>query len=273
MSTPVVVQGTPVHGAVTGVANNNHHTAGAGTNGTNYEGANSSNANRDEKVESGCNDPLFVLLFLVAVGFVIAIAATSGSDALSSESPVSQAAEGYVTISVIVLFISFLGAAGGMGVLFCIPQFLIKTALLFTVVVALLVLVVSIVPNFNPLGAIMGAIFLALTICYAYFAWSRIPFATANLVTAMTAVKSNIGVVLYAYFFAILAGVWAVVFGIAFIGIMEKTYNCDDVTLVCDSPNYGILFGMFLCLFFGQQVIQVSRRSLNSSMFSPVISI
>lgn len=87
--------------------------------------------------------------------------------------------------------------------------------------------------------------------------WSRIPFATANLVTACTAIRANLGVAFYAYIFAILAGAWSVVWALALIGVFDRTYDCDDVTGVCTNPSYGLLFLLFLAYFFVQQVIQV----------------
>lgn len=57
--------------------------------------------------------------------------------------------------------------------------------------------------------SIMGFASFALGCCYAYFVWSRIPFAAANLRTALTAVKVNLGLVAVAYFFLALAFGWS----------------------------------------------------------------
>jgi hypothetical protein len=143
-----------------------------------------------------------------------------------------------------------------MALLFWIPQFLIKVALLFTVVMAFVWMAFSFYSG-SIIGGIFGVIIFALTVCYAYAVWSRIPFATANLVTACTAIRANLGVAIYAYFFAILAGGWAIVWSLAFVGLFDQTYSCDDVTNVCSDPSYGILFALFLAFFFVQQVIQV----------------
>jgi succinate dehydrogenase hydrophobic anchor subunit len=103
---------------------------------------------------------------------------------------------------------------------------------------------------------IIGVIFFAISLCYARAVWSRIPFATANLVTACTAIRANLGVTLYAYFFTAIAGVWSITWALAFIGIYNKTYECDENN-VCSDPSYGYLFLLFVAYFFIHQVLQV----------------
>ena len=71
----------------------------------------------------------------------------------------------------------------------------------------------------------------------------------------MTAVKSNLGVILYAYLITLLAAGWAICWSVAFVGVFDKTYDCDENNN-CSDPNYGFLFLLFLAFFFGQQVLQ-----------------
>jgi hypothetical protein len=279
MAPIVVVQGTPVphNQAFTGVASpppshstnnaNSHYNTNTNThtNNNNFSGNNNNNndtagTDRADKVQTSCNDPIFAILFYIALFAIIGVAATYGADALSTTKTNTTGNtidyQGYVIVAVIITILSFFGAGAGMGVLFCIPQFLIKTALIFTVVLAGLWCAISFVTG-NLIGGVIGLIFFALTVCYAYFVWSRIPFATANLVTACTAIKANLGVAIYAYIFAIFAGLWSVTWSVAVFGVFDDTYTCDEQTNICSNPSYGILFVLFLALFFVQQVIQV----------------
>jgi hypothetical protein len=283
MSTPVVIQGTPVvhhPTAVTGLSSDN-------TNYNNNNNNNNHNGTRDDKVESSCNDPIFAVLFYVALIAIIIVAATYGVDALENGTiagsdnnnngeEVVFDYSGYITLTVIVTVLSFLGAGLGMSLLFCIPQFLIKAALLFTVVMAGAWCAIAFLTG-NIFGGIIGAIFFAITICYAYAVWSRIPFATANLVTACTAIKANLGIAFYAYIFAFLAGAWSIGWAVAVIGVFDETYNCTQVdgVDVCTNPSYGILFVLFLAFFFVEQVIQVRLFALmrhNCSFFGLLLS-
>jgi hypothetical protein len=247
MSTPVVVQGKPVvlQPAQTGFASSLETSAPPAV---------TSSGARDDKIETKCNDPIFALLFYAAMFAIVAVAVIYGPDALSTEGNSTIDYSGYVTVTVILVLVSFVGAGIGMMVLMCIPQFLIKTALIFTVVMAGLWMVFAFVSG-NILAGVIGAIFFAITMCYARAVWSRIPFATANLVTASTAIKQNIGVSVYAYIFAILGGAWSVCWSIAFVGVLDKTFVCDEQN-VCTNPSYGLLFVLFLALFFVEQVLQ-----------------
>ena len=87
----------------------------------------------------------------------------------------------------------------------------------------------------------------------------RIPFATANLVTSITAIKANWGVIVYSFIFTALAGGWSLIWTIAFVGVFDETYTCDDETGTCSDVNYGFLFLLFVSYFFAHQVLQVSK--------------
>ena len=258
MSSPpiVVVQGTPVpqNQAFTGLSSNHQSQQNPQSN-----HVNSSSNNREDKVESSCNDPIFAVLFYIALFSIVGVAATYGADAMrsseaeNSEDPYNY--QGFVIVAAIITILSFGGAGLGMSLLFCIPQFLIKAALIFTVVLAGLWCAAAFAMG-NFIGGIIGAIFFAITVCYAFAVWSRIPFATANLVTACTAIRANLGVAVYAYLFALLAGLWAICWSVALAGVFDRTIECD-ANNICSNPSYGISFVLFLAFFFVQQVIQV----------------
>ena len=253
MTNPVVVQGTPV------VVASTPYNPGYATTGLETSAAPTTNNDFQGKKQSSCNDPLFVLLFYAALVAILAVAGLYGPAALEETTdngaqPVEYT--GYVILTVLCVGISFFGAGAGMALLFCIPQFLIKAALIFTVIMSGVLMVMSFLSG-SVLGGVIGVVFFALTCCYARAVWSRIPFATANLVTACTAVKANLGIAVYAYFFALLAGAWSIAWALAFVGVFDQTYNCNDASGMCDNPSYGLLFLLFLAFFFVEQVFQV----------------
>jgi hypothetical protein len=151
---------------------------------------------------------------------------------------------------------SFLFSAIMYLVMMRFPGTLIKMSLIFVVVLSGVWCALAFLSG-NVVGGIFGAIFFLLGICYARAVWSRIPFATANLVTSATAIKHNLGVTLEAYIFALLAFGWSFLWAIALFGVWEQTANCttNGNTTTCDM-NYGYLFLLFLSYFFTHQVIQ-----------------
>lgn len=90
--------------------------------------------------------------------------------------------------------------------------------------------------------AIMGFLGFAFGFCYAYYVWDRIPFAAANLNTALVAVRSNLGTAVVAYFFLFLAFGWSVWWVIVSNAMMA---------------NYGggVAFLFFLSYYWTQQVL------------------
>lgn len=75
------------------------------------------------------------------------------------------------------------------------------------------------------------------------------------MLTAATAVKANLGVAVFAFFFAGLQVGWVILWGVAFGGVFNQAYGCVDN--VCSNPNYGLLFLLFVSFYFTQQVLQV----------------
>jgi len=265
MTTPVVVQGTPVS-QPTAFGSAFETTASAPP--AHYDQT-TSNTNRDDKVETKCNDPFFAVLFYFTLAAIIVLAAMYGANALNTETSKSEIDySGYWITAIILTIISFFGAGGGMALMMCIPQFLIKAALIFSVFLALVWAVVAFAGGQYVIG-VVGIIFFVLSVCYAYCVWSRIPFATANLVTAITAVRANLGLAVYAYLFAILAGGWTIVWSLAFLGVFDKTYDCDEKG-DCQNPKYGILFVLFIALYFVSEVLQVR---MNESYYDACCSV
>jgi hypothetical protein len=84
--------------------------------------------------------------------------------------------------------------------------------------------------------------------------WSRIPFASVNLLTACTAVKKNCGVILVAYVYVILAFGWSILWSVALAGVYDQVINVGNGQE--NSINYGYYFLLFLSFFFTHQVIQ-----------------
>jgi hypothetical protein len=83
----------------------------------------------------------------------------------------------------------------------------------------------------------------------------RIIRKAVNMLTAATAVKANLGVILFAFFFTALQVGWVILWSLAFGGVFNQTYGCVDN--VCTDPNYGLLFLLFVAFYFTQQVLQV----------------
>jgi len=246
MSSPVVVQGTKVQ-----------QPFGSSPNPVSVEQGNSEH----QPAQSGCKDPLFALLFYINVAAIAAVAIIYGPEAFAETTNTGNSYEGYAYAALVSVVISMIFSALGLAVLMCIPETMIKIALIFVVVASGVWAAMAFVTG-NMFAGIMGAVFFAIGICYARAVWSRIPFAAVNMTTAVTAIKANLGVTLFAYLFTFIAAGWSILWSVAVSGTLEQTYNCDDTSAEegqeCGSPSYGLIFLLFLSFFFAHQVIQNS---------------
>jgi hypothetical protein len=280
MDSPVVVQGTAV-----GASPQNDV-------GVPYGGTEVTQTNQ-EPSKTGCKDPLFALLFYLNVTAIIVVAAIyskaaftgdSGSDYVSSYVRSTSFGFGSKVIrfhfreeknysphltpaSLLFRFIhrfvyavlvfggvSFVASGFGLLMLMACPALMIKAGLLFSIVVATAFTIYAFL-YLNLIFGILGVVFLLMTLWYVKFVWSRIPFAAVNMLTAGTAIKANLGVTIFAIFFTLLSIGWLVLWSVAVYGVYDSTVVCDEVTGAC-SPNYGLLFLLFLSLFFTQQVLE-----------------
>jgi len=119
---------------------------------------------------------------------------------------------------------------------------LIKTALFFSVASSLALAILGLASG-NLLMGILGLVSFAFGCCYAYFVWSRIPFAAANLNTALTAVRANLGLTLVAYLFLGLALGWSIWWSVA-------------TSAMINSYGSGITFLLLLSYYWVHQVLQ-----------------
>ena len=185
-----------------------------------------------------------------------AVAGKYGSRAFSSSDGDSTTDySGYVYAVLVTGGISLVGAALATWVLLKIPETLIKVGLLFSVVMAGVWMAIAFAYGEIGIG-VMGAIFFAIIVCYAFAVWSRIPFATINLVTGCRAIISNKGVIGLAYLFALLAAGWTVLWSVAIAGAWDHLYGCDVDSGDCDDVSYGYLFLFLVAYFFTHQVLQ-----------------
>ena len=148
----------------------------------------------------------------------------------------------------VAYFVSVCGvfAAGlstvALGFMMKFSTILVKMALFFSIGLSLGVGIMGLVSGQILMG-VMGLVSFALGICYAYFVWGRIPFAAANLNTALSAVKSNMGLAGIAYFFLFVAFGWSVWWSVAAGGAMN-------------GMGSGIVFLFLVSYYWTHQVIQ-----------------
>jgi Plasma-membrane choline transporter len=102
---------------------------------------------------------------------------------------------------------------------------------------------------------VTGVIALALAVAYTFIVWDRIPFATANLVTALSGLRDCPSIVAVALFFQLLAGIYSVAFSLVVFGFYDEATQQSVIW----SPRrlYTVYALLMLSFAWTLQVIQV----------------
>jgi len=221
-------------------------------------------------------DPIFSVIFYINVIVIITVAIAYGKKSFhdinmanNNNKFENDDVTFYYKVWIYMFVVTSIFSSGistcMLTILMAIPNFLMKTALIFTIVLS----GVSSLLGFYYGGVIfgiVGVICFAAMLCFARAAWPRIPFATANLVTSITAIRQNCGLIILSLFSVITAFGWTLIWSISISGIMAKMdrNQCDENNLDqnekdCNGKvqtHYGYLFLFLVSYFFTHQVIK-----------------
>jgi Plasma-membrane choline transporter len=120
-------------------------------------------------------------------------------------------------------------------------KLLVEIGLIFSVATSLVIAIVGFMMG-NIWMGVAGIISFLIGICYTYAVWSRIPFAAANLNTALTAVRANMGLTVVSLFFTLLAFGWTVVWFLGVGGAYLQSNGAVMFILVRTSCHFWSYF-------------------------------
>jgi len=214
----------------------------------------------------------FIAIFAVAMALGVPVLNKVDDDTAEINGVSVEGADYYGLIYGICIagLFALLFSAVSLSVMSCCPKLLIQISLLFSLVLSGLMVAYCFYLGQYVAGA-FGILFFALSLCYAWCVWRRIPFAAANLNTGLTAVKGNAGVVALAYLVVLVSYGFAVVWMLALAGVYDKEGLCSGSTTGSSGVNsdgtsaqvtcqanlaWGYYFLMLLSMFWTQQVFQ-----------------
>jgi hypothetical protein len=157
-----------------------------------------------------------------------------------------------MTTIVVILAIAGLAglviSTGAMSLMMIFPRALIKASLFFNLICMGTMAILAIVSGAIPV-AFMAGIMFVVNLWYTFAVWSRIPFAAANLVTAISAVKSNMGLTFFAYNNLLVTFLWSIWWSIGFVAASYVISQCNPEGY-CEGEMNGFLVFLFLVSFF-----------------------
>jgi hypothetical protein len=167
-----------------------------------------------------------------------------------------------VDMQAIVNILGLCGVAGfilstlAMTLMMNFAESLIKIALWFNIIVTGAVAIVAYASGAMELVLLCGVGFV-FSAYYAYCVWNRIPFAAANLVAAVTAIRANLGLAFFAYTNLLVSFAWSLWWAVAVVATTYVLNDCDkDGNCQRDEVNGVLLFLFLVSYFWTAQVIK-----------------
>ncbi|GAX15239.1 hypothetical protein FisN_1Hh676 [Fistulifera solaris] len=170
----------------------------------------------------------------------------------NDESGISPAA---LVVSLCLSSVYALGVSTlALGFMMSFAEVLIKLALFFNIAFF------GVLATFSFLGGAIGAALMCLLMSafsayYAYRVWDRIPFAAANLVTAVTAVRANMGLAFYAYLSLVILFGWSIFWAISSVSTMYVLGGCNPQLECQNEVGASIIFLFLISYYWTIQVI------------------
>ncbi len=229
---------------------------------------------RGENQTAQYRDTPFAFGFVAQLTVILFLAVFWGLGSLRQEETINDTQESDTLSLWGFFFLLFLVSSSSIGIAAASLDFmtnhaehLMQASLMISCVV-LGVVVLLLFANDSP-GLGFGWLFVLIcTGLYAYSVQRRIPFASANLKTALSAIQTNYGVCMVAYAVAAVANLWVVLWVLAFLGVAFRSSSCADES--CDMQmNDVVLLLMLLSFYWTSQVLQV--KMMNFWFCSPFL--
>lgn len=149
-------------------------------------------------------------------------------------------------------------------------KWLIKFSLCFSIGTNVLLFCISVIYGRIFEGAFIFGVIALILSCYAKAVWHRIPYAASNLKSAVTALRTNLGVAILGFAAFLITIGWICLWVPAMLGtvIHFRTYETTDDNSVNfgTSTSTGTVLALLLLLSFywTTQVIRVRSSAVQS---------
>lgn len=266
-----IIQGTavPAPGSIPSNNNNNnnygnpketYHASTAGETYYNDTGGYSASASavpfgeqyshhHQQQQPNQFRDVFWAIAFLIHLGVMIVLISTNlagqnGNDNGGDDNGGGAGVDAYggtIVFVALSVLVSMGLSTSTISLMMKFPAGMVKLGLIFSAFVSG-VFALLLLSSGSGLGMILGIFFFAITVCYVCSVWNRIPYAAANLKTALTAVKCNGGLAVVAYLIMTVAFAWCAfwMMGVA-NSIANSTGSIVFLLFISFYWTYGVL--------------------------------
>lgn len=229
---------------------------------------------RGEKQPNTCKEGLWVILFLIQLVVIVTIAVAWGLNMPSAWPSITDDdtihtsnSQMYAGFSILMISAA-LGACAISSLALLVTTHFAAQLIQASIILNILISIAFSVVCFSQDAAGMagfGLFSCFIGILYAWSIWPMIPWAASNLVTAVTAIRTNVGVTVVGLGMVLLTSAFTLLWLLALFGTAMHMYSCDEGS--CSSHINGIIVSLFLLSFYWTtQVLKVrdERRKMNN---------
>jgi len=214
-----------------------------------------------ERQPSACRDFVFALLFLAHLSVVFGIGMAWGLPAFNYKDEDHPDTPTIRFGGVLWLFLwSFVASVVISGsVLYFMTrfaQFMVQFSVVFSILSNLVLMGICLSHGFWG-GALFAFSIFALACFYAWSIWDRLPFATANLLTALTAIHTNWGLFFVQFSLTIVSFGYTMLWMISLIGTYAHGRPKCDEDGNCEKTLSGGTLALFIfALYWTHEVVK-----------------
>lgn len=207
---------------------------------------------RGTKQEPAFHDVWAALLFGAQNLVLVFLALRWGVPSLRYQTYDSQETvifSGAVYLALLSGLVSVLLASTALSVLVHVAEKLVQFSLMVSLSVNSLLVLLFLIEG-SWIGVVIFGLSLLWGILYANSVWKRIPFAAANLQTAIAALQNNQGIFIVAIGATVLNFLWCMLWVLALVGVFVKRAGGDCHDGACENDMDGGLVVAFLLSFY-----------------------
>jgi hypothetical protein len=161
-------------------------------------------------------DVIWAILFILhLIGIVVLISYGIANPSNADGSNITSMNGSIIFLTCVTGLTSVALSSLSLSIMMQHAKLLVEVGLIFSVATSLVIAIVGFMMGSIMMG-VLGIISFCVGCCYTVAVWSRIPFAAANLNTALSVVRDNMGLTVVSFIFTLIAFAWSILW---FIGV------------------------------------------------------
>jgi len=186
-------------------------------------------------------DVIWAVAFVLHLGVILFMISTNIVNGGDGEGAAAGSYKGIYVLVAIAVVVSISLSSASIALMMRYPTEMVKGGLVSSAVLVGAMALMFVLSG-SMMAGLMGLFFFGFTLYYVKLVWRRIPFAAANLKTALSAVQSNMGLGFVAYLIMAVAFAWS---GLWLAGMAGSVAT----------SNGGIVFLLLVSYYWTYQVL------------------